>query len=185
MSDIRVITDRLELIAGTPELARAEIGDRSLFSRLLGARVPASWPPPLNDADSMEWFARYLEENPDGVGWSCWYFVLRGGEAGGGVAIGNGGFKGKPTADGTVEIGYSLLAEYQGKGYATEAVRSLLAWAFSHPHVGCVIAETYPDLWPSIRVLEKSGFTHAGEDSGEGIIRFALSRAEFEEEQIS
>lgn len=185
MGEIRVTTDRLELVAGTSELARAEIGDRSQFSRLLGAHVPAGWPPPLNDADSTEWFARYLEENPDGVGWSCWYFVLRGGEACGRVAIGNGCFKGKPTADGTVEVGYSLLEEYQGKGYATEAVRSLLAWAFGHPQVGRVIAETYPDLRPSIRVLEKNGFTHAGEGSGEGIIRFALSRSEFDGRQVS
>jgi ribosomal-protein-alanine N-acetyltransferase len=46
--DMRVATDRLELIAGTVKLARAEISDYALFSRLLDARVPDDWPPEEN-----------------------------------------------------------------------------------------------------------------------------------------
>lgn len=173
-------TERLKLIAGTHELAKAEIGDRVVFARLLGATVPESWPPPLNDATTMEWSARFAEENPDAIGWGTWYFVLREGPSGGPVAVGTGGFRGKPMEDGPVEVGYSILESFQGVGYATEAVKGLLGWAFKHPEVGRVVAETYPDLTPSIRVLRKNGFVEIGEGSGEGIIRFELSRSAFE-----
>jgi hypothetical protein len=43
-----------------------------------------------------------------------------------------------------------------------------------------VIAETLPELTPSIRVLEKSGFVSGGEGSEEGLIRFELSRSAYE-----
>ena len=45
----RVRTDRLEIVPGTAALGRAEMGDRARFAALLGAEVPASWPPPEND----------------------------------------------------------------------------------------------------------------------------------------
>ncbi|MBD0327516.1 MAG: GNAT family N-acetyltransferase, partial [Pyrinomonadaceae bacterium] len=95
-------------------------------------------------------------------------------------AIGGCGFKGKPAADGTVEIGYSMLPEFQCAGYATEAAGALVRWAFSHAEVARVIAETYPELRPSIRVLEKNGFRFIGDGSEERVIRYALTREEYE-----
>jgi RimJ/RimL family protein N-acetyltransferase len=150
--------------------------DTQEFSRRLGVRVPEDWPPPLNDAQSMNWFLRFLLENPDGVGWATWYFVLRTQDPGERTAIGNGGFKGKPTRDGTVEVGYSVMESFQGRGYATEAVGGLLKWAFDHPQVNRVIAETYPELLPSIRVLVKNKFVPAGKGSEERTIRFEITR---------
>lgn len=179
MSSFTITTDRLELIAGTPQLADADINDRTQFASLLRARVPDAWPPPLNDRDSMKWFERYLIEHPDGVGWVTWYLILREDKRGERVAIGNGGFKGKPTSDGIAEVGYSVLEEFQRQGYATEATRGLVAWAFEHPEVSTVIAETFPILTGSIRVMEKNGFTFTGDGSEEGVIRYAVSRQEF------
>jgi [ribosomal protein S5]-alanine N-acetyltransferase len=177
---MRITTDRLELIAGTLELAHADIEDRTNFASMLDALVPDKWPPPLNDLESQTWFMHYLDEHPDGVGWVTWYFILLKGKGGQRVAIGNGGFKGKPTADGTVEVGYSILEEFQQKGYATEAARGLIAWAFEHENIQRVIAETYPVLNKSIRVLEKNGFVLTGDGSEEGVIRYELSRRKFD-----
>jgi [ribosomal protein S5]-alanine N-acetyltransferase len=179
MARVAVSTERLDLIAATTELARAEMEDTDEFARRRGARVPRDWPPPLNDAQSMNWTLRFLLENPDGVGWATWYFVLRGKDTLMRTAIGNGGFKGKPTPDGTVEIGYSLMEEFHGAGYATEAVQGLLAWAFDHPQVNRVLAETYPELLPSIRVLEKNRFVLIGKGSEERVIRFEITREGF------
>jgi ribosomal-protein-alanine N-acetyltransferase len=184
MDLLKIETDRLELIAGTQELARANIESRARFAELLEARVPEAWPPPLNDLDSMRWFARYLEEHADGVGWVTWYFVLRERVAGGRVAIGNGGFKGLPTEDGTVEVGYSIIEEFQGLGFASEAVSGLIEWAFAHPEVTRVIAETYPVLTKSIRVMEKNGLVFIGDGSEEGVIRYELPRNAFETYRI-
>jgi RimJ/RimL family protein N-acetyltransferase len=180
MMGVRVTTNRLELIAGTVALARAEICDRLEFSRLLDVHVPGHWPPPLENADTMALNLHRLEEAPDETGWWTWYLVLREDASSARFLVGVAGFKGKPTSDGTVEIGYSVLRRAQGFGYATEAVKGLLSWAFEHAELSRVTAETLPELTPSIRVLEKSGFVTVGEGSEEGFIRFELSRAEYE-----
>jgi RimJ/RimL family protein N-acetyltransferase len=61
-------------------------------------------------------------------------------------------------------------------GYGTEAIKALVSWAFTHPEVQEVIAETLPELKASQRILEKSHFTYVGQGSEEGIIRYQLSR---------
>jgi ribosomal-protein-alanine N-acetyltransferase len=182
MNDFKLKTKRLELIAGTIELFRARVDDREILSRVLGAHVPDDWPPPLYDQDAMNWMAKYLEENAEAGGWTFYFVVLPASDdTERPTAIGGCGFKGKPSADGTVEIGYSMLPEFQRAGYATEAAGALLRWAFSHAEVTRVIAETYPELRPSIRVLEKNNFRFIGDGSEERVIRFALTRAEYEE----
>jgi RimJ/RimL family protein N-acetyltransferase len=90
------------------------------------------------------------------------------------VLVGSGGFKGRPDPDGSVEIGYSMVEEFQGRGYATEAVRALAAWAFAHPGVSQVVAETMPGNTGSLRVLEKIGFRPVDGASEPGALRFAL-----------
>lgn len=176
MTKITLATERLELIAGTLELAREEISDRSKFAKLLNAHVPDNWPPQFNDLETMSFFLQRLEEAPGQVGWWGWYFVLNEWVKNERILIGNGGFKGQPTPDGTVEIGYSILQEFQNVGYGTEAIKRLVAWAFNHPEVQRVIAETLPELRPSQRLLEKCEFINIGQGSEEGTICFELSR---------
>jgi RimJ/RimL family protein N-acetyltransferase len=187
---LTLTTPRLELIAATVEISRAENEDRARFAALLGAPEPAVWPPPLNDTASMQWILDTLERDPGSVGWSAWYYILRAGASGGGgaeaprpgrVLIGNGGFTGRPDAAGIVEIGYSILEEHQGNGYATEAARALIAWAFGHPEVRRVIAHTFPELIASVRLLEKCRFRGTGPGAEEGSVRFELTREEYEE----
>jgi RimJ/RimL family protein N-acetyltransferase len=124
----------------------------------------------------MKWFLDYMESHDDGAGWVLWYGILRGGGGDDRVVVGNGGFKGKPAPDGTAEVGYSILEEFQGRGYATEMTRALVAWAFSHPRVTRVVAETYPELTRSIRVMEKCGMRFVGPGSEERVIRYGVER---------
>jgi RimJ/RimL family protein N-acetyltransferase len=176
-SSPRVETARMTLVASTLPMLRAELTRPDEFARLLDAEVATPWPPPLNDEQSNRWMARYLEENPDAIGWGMWYFVLKKGPTGGPIAIGNGGFKGKPSEDGTVEIGYSVVEAYQKRGLGSEGARALIERAFRDPAVTRVIAETFPDLTPSIRVLEHNGFVRTTEAGSEpGVIRFELKR---------
>lgn len=169
-------TPRLLLRSATPELAAADLRSRSDFSRLLAARVPEDWPPPLNDDGSKTFTLNYLDENADAVGWSTWYF-LRPGEDGAvrPEAVGIGGFRGKP-ARGVVEVGYSIMPAWQRMGFASEAVAALTQWAFSQAEVRMVIAETLPSLTASIRVLEKNGFQLLGQGSEESVIRYGRSK---------
>ncbi|HLQ66023.1 MAG TPA: GNAT family N-acetyltransferase [Candidatus Limnocylindrales bacterium] len=178
ISTIQLETKRLRLIAGHEAIVRAEIDDRAEMARLLGVAVPGTWPPPLNDEASIRYFLRFTLEHPGAVGYGCWYWMLKPTKrSGAALLIGNGGFKGLPSEDGTIEVGYSVLEGYQGKGYATEGVRALIEWAFRDSRVRRVIAETMTDGAASQRVLRKNGFAPAEEAAAEaGAVRFALSR---------
>jgi RimJ/RimL family protein N-acetyltransferase len=89
------------------------------------------------------------------------------------LLAGVSGFKGPPRG-GVVEIGYGVVAEFQRRGLATEAVAGLVRWAQAHPGVQMVAAHTLPELTASIRVLEKNGFMQRGAPEEEGAIRFEL-----------
>lgn len=176
---LTICTRRLELIAATTELISAEIADRNRFSELLDARIPGeggdeAWPPE-SARDVVDLFAAQLKRDPDLAGWLNWYWVFIDEKSGERTLIGNGGFTSRPVR-GTVAIGYSVLRQYQGKGYATEAVRALVEWAFSHPEVHTVIAEVDTGNARSIRVLEKGGFHRAGPGSEEGTWRWERKR---------
>ena len=66
------------------------------------------------------------------------------------------------------EIGYGILEEFRGQGFATEAVKLALEWAFQHPEIKAVEAETDPGNAASQRVLMKCGFRPNGEIGEEG-----------------
>jgi RimJ/RimL family protein N-acetyltransferase len=62
---------------------------------------------------------------------------------------------------GQAMIGYSMLREWRGRGYATRAVRLLAGWAFE-AGIQRLIAGTAPDNAGSQRVLERAGFVREG-----------------------
>lgn len=166
-------TPRLRLVAATPALLRAEGDGPAPFGALLNARVPAGWPPELYDDDARRWTLNAMESRPDAVGWWMYYVVLDGGDP---ELAGVCGYKGPPGEDGTVEVGYGILPAHRRRGYAVEATAALIARAFAVPSVTRVIAETLPELVPSIGVMEKLGFTFEGDGSEPGVIRFTLPR---------
>jgi len=163
----------LNLFAATAELIRKDIESRESLAAALGVDVPESWPPDLYGPGAMRFALAQLSEAPE-QGWSFWYVATREEPV---ELAGLCGFKGRPDAAGSVEIGYSILSCYQRRGFATEAVGRLIGWAFSHHNVNEVCAETLPHLRQSIRVLEKNGFRRGGAGSEAGVIRFVVKRA--------
>ena len=102
-------------------------------------------------------------DHPEDWGWyALWMIVRKDGKY-----IGNLSFKGVPE-NGVVELGYGIDEEFRGFGYATEAVETILSWAFDQPGVTAVAAETEAENAASRRVLEKCGFIPAG-DGAEGL----------------
>jgi RimJ/RimL family protein N-acetyltransferase len=166
--------DRLELIAATQELLQAE-ADHTQLAQGLQAEVPGNWPTPLYDNNARQFFLSVVSENPKAVGWTTWYILLLPDESGKKTLVGGVGACGLPNENGEIVIGYSLLDQFQGKGYATEALRGFLGWAKQHPGLRKVIADTFPHLTASIRVLEKTGFKRCGPGADEGSIRFELA----------
>ena len=138
--------------------------------------VPESWPPELYDRAAAEYMLARLQKGRNQARWWLRYVVLKSGPSNPPMLVGACGYKGPPAADGTVEVGYSILPEFRRRGYAKEAVRGLIATAFEDQRVTRVIAETLPGLAPSIGVLRTTGFHCVGEGSEEGVIRFELER---------
>jgi RimJ/RimL family protein N-acetyltransferase len=164
---VKLFSDRLELIAATPVLLRAELDGPAQLAARLEVAAPEVWPPPLNSRETVEYTLAFLEGAPDRTGWMSWYFVRKEGR----VLVGQGGFAGRPQ-DGSVEVGYSLLEAHQKRGYATEAVRALTDHA-RRAGVTEVTAQTLPELTSSIRVLERLGFYPVGAGAEPGTIRYA------------
>jgi len=165
---------RLRLIAATGELVDSDLEGKGKLAGALGVVVPENWPPELYDRNAMNFAATQLKD-PAEQRWSFWYLVHT--QSDPEELLGICGFKGRPNQAGSVEIGYSVLSQFRNSGYATEAASRLVEWAFGHPNVTEICAETLPHLKESIRVLEKNGFSFTGQGSEHGVIRYAMRRS--------
>jgi RimJ/RimL family protein N-acetyltransferase len=92
-----------------------------------------------------------------------------------GVVVGEIG--GSFVAAGTVEIGYAIVASEWGRGHATAAVRAMVEHVRGIGDARRIVAHAPYDRPASGRVLEKAGFTLAGEVEDEGV---AVQRWELE-----
>jgi RimJ/RimL family protein N-acetyltransferase len=116
----------------------------------------------------MAFFLERIETMGEkGGGWYVWYAVRT--DVAPRALVGSGGYMGPPDSEGTVEIGYSVLPEFRGQGFAGEIVQALVARAFSFPRVERVIAHTVTSNAASIAVLTKCGFRFAEATEGEGV----------------
>lgn len=104
----------------------------------------------------------YLAHPEQGEWYAIWMVTRRDG-----VQVGDLCFKGL-NEDSSVEIGYGINDEFQGQGYATEAVIAAVDWALKQNGVSRVEAETEPNNAASQRVLAKCGFVPNGLIGEEG-----------------
>ena len=72
------------------------------------------------------------------------------------------GHVGLSPARGSVEVGYAVEQQLQGKGLATEAVEAMSRWALIDLALPEVLGIVAVDNVRSCRVLEKAGFAHDG-----------------------
>jgi ribosomal-protein-alanine N-acetyltransferase len=129
--------------------------DVALPGGVMHVTFPVEWP-----GDALVLFPLLIEQYqkaPEDVAWGGTLI-----ERAGRVAVGQMGCKGRPNG-GSVEIGYGIVPAYQKRGYATEMVRALTAWALTQPDVSRVRAECRTDNDASMRVLVKAGFVRVGE----------------------
>jgi RimJ/RimL family protein N-acetyltransferase len=64
----------------------------------------------------------------------------------------------EPSVEGVPEAGWVLASWAHGKGFATEAVRAVLAWGETQLRPARMVCLIDPDNLASIRVAEKCGF---------------------------
>jgi RimJ/RimL family protein N-acetyltransferase len=79
-----------------------------------------------------------------------------------GTLIGDVGLSPAEGEPGVVKIGYTLAPPYQGRGYATEAVRALIAYAFDTLGAEVIQAYALARNVPSVRLMQRVGMGLAG-----------------------
>lgn len=169
-------TSNLKLVRCELSHFEAYLRDKLELGSLLGVAIPEGWP---YFPWAMPRGYAMLKKDPSLLGWWTYLFIYP--EEG--TLIGSGGFKGVADNGGMVEIGYEIAPQYRKRGFATEAARGLVDYAFSHSHVKVVDAHTLPERNASAQVLEKVGMKYMGAvsdpDFGE-IWHWRLSREAYE-----
>ncbi|GGG38996.1 GNAT family N-acetyltransferase [Hymenobacter glacieicola] len=152
-------TSRLTLVAASRALLTAELTKPQYFPILLGAQLPAHWPPGEYDEEAMRYFlAQLTAGGRTAAGWYGWYAILRAGaEAPANVLIGTGGFHGPPV-EGSAEIGFSVADDWRGRGLGTELVGGLVRHAADTGMVRHLTARTTLDNLGAQRILQHNAF---------------------------
>jgi RimJ/RimL family protein N-acetyltransferase len=91
-----------------------------------------------------------------------------------GEVIGDIGFHGPPDEAGTVEIGYSIVEQYRGRGLVGESAVAICGLAWSRPEVTRIIAQTEESNAASAGVLRHAGFRE--DRVADGLRNFSLDR---------
>lgn len=161
-------TARLVLRPSTLPLLRAELAGNRALAAALGVVVPDGWPPGEHNLHAVRYFLGHPELIADG--WSDYYAIATATPTTPATLVCSIGYQGLPSAAGRVEVGYSVVESWRGRGIATEAVSALVARAQEHG-MASVIGHARPDNAASIRVLTKSRF-RPGLSTREGQLGF-------------
>jgi RimJ/RimL family protein N-acetyltransferase len=111
--------------------------------------------------------------NQEHYGFSLWPVELKLA----GTVIGAAGLQ--HLADGEeIEVGYRFLREHWGRGYATEAARAAIRFAFDEIGLDRLVAVTLPTNRASRRVMEKCGLSFVGvmQVYGRAQVKYAATR---------
>ncbi len=156
-----VRSDRLELRLLSPEqLDRVAAGVVEALATELDASVGAEWVREVRGLAAMR--ARQVRQRPDDGPWLL-RAIVRAEPGQPREVIGYLNFHGGPNEAGQVEIGYTLMPEARGRGYAIEAVRAMFEWATRVHGIRRFRASVAPDNERSINLIDKLGFRHTGE----------------------
>jgi [ribosomal protein S5]-alanine N-acetyltransferase len=166
MSQSPVRTSRLELIPLSADAIDALLqADGDQLRALTGAEFPHPVAPPPYMADSLPVVRDRLRSGDHDAEWWNWLIVRQDSRE----AVGSVAFGGRPDAAGAVLIGYAMYPGREGQGYATEAVRAMLDWAFAQPGVNVIRA--LAPVWntPAVHVAEKLGMRPVASEEDEEI----------------
>ncbi|GAB3884857.1 GNAT family protein [Kibdelosporangium lantanae] len=114
-----------------------------------------SWETPVSVAAATAMAGDYATHDPNSPGWFQWAVELDGTLVGD-VAVG--------THDNLMqaEIGFTLAAEHQGRGYGTEAVRRVVEHLLADRRMHRISAECDARNLASARLLTRVGFRQEG-----------------------
>ena len=159
-------TKNLKLISGDTEILQSAIAGNDMLARKINATVNDNWTE--FGVNALQYSLNKLAESVNEKDWWTYFPLLKNEN----ILIGCGGYKGKPTKEGIVEVGYEIAPNYRNRGFATEMAKGLIANALNDSRVKSIIAHTLGQNNPSTSVLQKCGFEKVDEldDPEEGTI---------------
>jgi RimJ/RimL family protein N-acetyltransferase len=125
----------------------------AMFAVIGDPRTMKYYPEPLTRDDAQRWIDRSLERYRTN-GYGLFAVVLKST----GEVIGNCGLlRQEVEGEWMLEVGYHFRRDHWGKGYATEAARGCMEYAFRQLAAAKVISLIVPENVPSRRVAERNG----------------------------
>jgi len=135
------------------------------------------YPKAFSRRDASDWVARNIRRYAD-YGHGLFAVTLTGSDE----VIGDCGVI-RQVVEGVpqLEVGYHLRRDQWGHGYATEAARACIAWAFDTLRAEKVISLIRPENVPSRRVAERNGMKLERQVVHHGLahVVYAMRREEF------
>lgn len=158
MASTLIASERLELpLLTRSQLERLAAGDAASVARELDATIPDAWRDGVRRLAAYR--ARQLVERPQDAPWLLRAIVRTDTRQ----VIGYLNFHAEPDERGMVEIGYTLLPDARGQGYAIEAVRAAMGWAARTHGILVLRASVAPDNERSLNLIRKLGMVKVGE----------------------
>lgn len=156
----RLLTERLILIPFTIQICKNIMNDDFGDLSIMGLTKGKSWP----DADVIETLPKIINnlsqvESP--TGFESWMIIKNDTLE----IIGDLGFKGFNHDEENIDIGYGIIKEERKNGYAEEASKGLIKWAFSNKFVKEITARCLIDNISSINLLKKLNFIEMKNDN--------------------
>lgn len=81
-----------------------------------------------------------------------------------------------------IEVGYALMAEFRGRGYALEAARGCLDYGFNELGLNKIVAVARPENRASWTVMERLGmkYDYTGRFYEADLVHYSITRETFE-----
>lgn len=163
---MEIETENLLIIQCDAQILEAAIAGKENLARKLGVIVHENWTE--FGIEPLRFSYDRLSASEEEKGW--WTYLPK--HKKDNKIIGSGGYKGKPTLAGTVELGYEIALDYRNQGLATEMTMGLIEHAYKDSRVKLILAHTLGYENPSTSVLKKCGFKKVDEmnDPDDGLI---------------
>jgi ribosomal-protein-alanine N-acetyltransferase len=167
-----LVTERLILKPFTIQICRNLLNNDFSDLEILKFKKGKGWP----DIDVLETLPKIinnLSEVDSPTGYESWMIVKKDTLE----IIGDLGFKGFNKEKETIDLGYGVIKEERRKGYAEEAVRALVKWAFLNERVKEITANCLTENSSSINLLSKFNFEQTRIE--EGMIYWSLNNINY------
>lgn len=117
----------------------------------------------IHNSGPLGWRVPQVKADPSSNKWFVRFIVLSESRE----IIGSTSFHGVPDDVGMMEIGIGIEEKFWGNGFATEALLGMWRWVCNEPNVKTLRYTVSPSNTPSVRIIQKFGFHHLGQQMDE------------------